>query len=53
MVFIAFAAPKNADALVSWVTGPVFQPSERANRANFFVELIGPLWRDFSRTRFK
>jgi hypothetical protein len=23
--------------------GPVFQPSERANRANFFVELIGSL----------
>jgi hypothetical protein len=40
MIFIVLAAPKNADALSSWVTGPVFQSSER-KQGQFFLSHRG------------
>jgi hypothetical protein len=52
MLSIVLAAPKNAEALSSWVTGPVFSIFS-AETGPISFELIGSLWRDFSRTRFE
>jgi len=35
MVFIAFAAPKNAEALFSWITGPVFSAFRTGKQGQF------------------
>ncbi len=51
MVFIVLPAPKNAEALYSWVTGPAFQFSER-KQGNFFLESSGHFGEIFPRTRF-